>query len=115
MKKNDPVNHPAHYTSHPSGIEVIQITEHENFCRGNAIKYILRAGKKGDEIEDLKKAVWYLNREIERLGGEEQKCSDMFNDTRSSGQIVLDNELAEEQERLQKQRESINGGKPFMV
>ena len=68
--KEATVNHPPHYTSHPSGIEVIQITEHENFCRGNAIKYILRAGKKGSEIEDLKKAGWYINREIERLTNE---------------------------------------------
>ncbi len=64
---NDPVNHPNHYTSHPSGVEVIQITEHMNFCLGNAIKYILRAEHKGKQIEDLKKAVWYINREIERL------------------------------------------------
>lgn len=64
---NDPVNHPKHYTSHPSGVEVIQITEHMNFCLGNAIKYILRAEHKGKQIEDLKKAVWYINREIERL------------------------------------------------
>jgi len=63
----DPVNHPPHYTSHPSGVEVIQITEHMNFCLGNAIKYILRADHKGNQIQDLKKAVWYLNREIERL------------------------------------------------
>lgn len=64
---NDPVNHPNHYTSHPSGVEVIQITEHMNFCLGNAIKYILRAEHKGKQIEDLKKAAWYINREIERL------------------------------------------------
>jgi hypothetical protein len=63
----DPVNHPSHYTSHPSGVEVIQITEHMNFCLGNAIKYILRADHKGNQIQDLKKAVWYINREIERL------------------------------------------------
>jgi hypothetical protein len=64
---NDPVNHPNHYTSHPSGVEVIQITEHMNFCLGNAIKYILRADHKGNQIQDLKKAVWYINREIDRL------------------------------------------------
>lgn len=67
QKFNDPVNHPNHYTSHPSGVEVIQITEHMNFCLGNAIKYILRADHKGNQIQDLKKAVWYINREIERL------------------------------------------------
>jgi hypothetical protein len=65
---NDEINHPEHYTSHPSGIECIQITEHMNFCLGNAIKYIWRAGIKSDDaIKDLSKAVFYLNREIERL------------------------------------------------
>jgi hypothetical protein len=63
---NDPVNHPKHYTSHPSGIECIQITEHMNFNLGNAIKYLWRNGDKNG-IEDLKKAVWYIQREIERL------------------------------------------------
>jgi hypothetical protein len=65
--KPDFVNHPPHYTQHPSGVECIQVTEHFNFCRGNAIKYIWRAGEKGSEIEDLKKAAWYINREIARL------------------------------------------------
>ena len=63
----DMVNHPKHYTSHPSGVEVIQITEHMNFCLGNAIKYILRSELKGKQIEDLKKAIWYIEREIQRL------------------------------------------------
>ena len=63
----DNVNKPPHYTAHPSGVECIEITEHMNFCLGNAIKYIWRAGLKKNEVEDLKKAVWYLNREIERL------------------------------------------------
>lgn len=63
---SDPVNHPAHYTAHPSGVECIQITEHMNFCLGNAVKYIWRAGLKGDTaaIQDLQKARWYLDREI---------------------------------------------------
>lgn len=65
--QNDPVNRPSHYTGHPSGVECIQITEHMNFCRGNAIKYIWRAGEKGCEVEDLKKARWYIDREIARL------------------------------------------------
>ncbi len=68
----DPVNHPPHYTSHPSGVEVIQITEHMNFCLGNAIKYILRADHKGNQIQDLKKASWYINREIARLENEQR-------------------------------------------
>lgn len=63
---NDNVNHPKHYTSHPSGIEVIEITEHMNFCLGNVIKYVLRADLKHDAIEDLEKARWYLDRELAR-------------------------------------------------
>jgi hypothetical protein len=63
----DAVNHPAHYTTHPSGVECIDIVEHMNFCRGNAIKYIWRAGMKGDPVEDLQKARWYLDREIARI------------------------------------------------
>ena len=63
---NDPVNKPKHYTNHPSGIEAIQITEHMSFCIGNAIKYLWRADLKNDAIEDMKKAIWYINREIER-------------------------------------------------
>ena len=64
---HDPVNHPRHYTSHPSGVECIVVTEHMNFCLGNALKYIWRAGEKGDAIEDLMKARWYVDREIARL------------------------------------------------
>lgn len=62
----DPVNHPKHYTSHPSGIDCIQITEHMSFNLGNAIKYIWRADLKHDAIEDLRKAEWYIRREIEK-------------------------------------------------
>lgn len=65
--KHDPVNHPQHYASHPSGIECIDVVEHMNFNRGNAVKYIWRAGQKSDELEDLKKARWYLDREIRRM------------------------------------------------
>lgn len=59
---NDPVNHPSHYTSHPSGIECIQVTRHLNFNVGNAIKYLWRAGLKDDKnhIQDLEKAIWYI-------------------------------------------------------
>lgn len=64
VKKLDLVNHPPHYTSHPSGVECIQITEHMGFNLGNALKYIWRADLKKDAIEDMKKAVFYLNREI---------------------------------------------------
>jgi len=64
---NDNVNHPKHYTEHPSGIECIEITEHMNFCVGNAIKYLWRAGLKGEQVEDLRKARWYIDREIARI------------------------------------------------
>lgn len=64
---NDLVDHPPHYNGHPSGVECIQVTEHMNFCLGNAIKYIWRCGDKGDPVQDLKKARWYIDREIERL------------------------------------------------
>jgi hypothetical protein len=63
---HDPVNHPKHYTEHPSGIECIQITEHMGFNLGNALKYIWRADLKNNAVEDLQKAVWYINREIEK-------------------------------------------------
>jgi len=69
---SDNVNHPAHYKQHPSGLEVIEVTEHMNFCLGNAIKYILRCDYKGAPIEDLRKARWYIDREIKRrMGGKE--------------------------------------------
>ena len=63
---HDPVNSPKHYTAHPSGVECITITEHFNFCLGNAVKYLWRAGEKGDAMEDLRKAQWYISREIAR-------------------------------------------------
>jgi hypothetical protein len=66
----DLVNHPPHYTSHPSGVECITITEHMGFNLGNALKYIWRADLKGDAVEDLRKAAWYVEREIARRGGD---------------------------------------------
>jgi len=72
---SDVVEHPSHYTSHPSGIECIEITRHHNFPVGNAIKYLWRAGLKQEEgkdqvdkqIEDLRKAKQYIDFEIESL------------------------------------------------
>lgn len=64
--EDDPVNHPKHYTKHPSGVECIQITRHMGFNLGNAIKYIWRADLKGNAIEDLRKAIFYLEDEIKR-------------------------------------------------
>lgn len=70
---NDPVNHPSHYTD--GGIEVIDYIEAKGlpYHLGNAIKYISRAGKKdpGATVEDLQKAVWYINRYIQLLGKED--------------------------------------------
>ncbi len=68
----DPVNHPQHYTSHPSGVECIVITEHMNFCLGNALKYLWRADTKLNALEDLRKAIWYINREIEKREKEQK-------------------------------------------
>ncbi len=66
--KIDNVNHPKHYTEHPSGVECITITQHMPFVLGNALKYIWRADLKNG-VEDLKKARWYLDLEIKRRGG----------------------------------------------
>lgn len=77
-KENDSVNHPSYYTSHPSGIECIEITRYYCFPIGNAIKYLWRAGLKKEmgledkekEVEDLRKAIWYINDRIKQLGYE---------------------------------------------
>lgn len=74
-RASNPVSHPSHYTSDPSGIECIQITRHRNFNIGNAIKYLWRAGIKKSatvsgldkQIQDLEKACWYIRDEIQRL------------------------------------------------
>jgi hypothetical protein len=71
----DPVVNPRHYTQHPSGVECIDITEHMSFNLGNAVKYIWRAPHKGKPVEDLRKAVWCLEREIKRMQGNERNCS----------------------------------------
>ena len=63
--ESDMVNSPKHYTSHPSGIECIEVTRHMGFNLGNATKYIWRCDLKKDAIEDLRKAIFYLNDEIE--------------------------------------------------
>jgi hypothetical protein len=62
----DNVNHPKHYNSHPSGVECITVVEHMNFNLGNAVKYLWRTDHKNG-LEDLKKARWYIDREIQRL------------------------------------------------
>ena len=66
----DEVSKPKHYNSHPSGIEVIEITENLSFCLGNFFKYVLRSPLKNNEQQDLQKALWYIDREIKLLNGE---------------------------------------------
>ena len=80
MKNNDNINHPKHYTGHPSGIECIEVTQYMGFCLGNAIKYIWRDGQKeGEDVnDDLRKAIWYIQREIDKRIDEmelERQCN----------------------------------------
>ena len=67
-KPNEAVNHPKHYGGEDNPYEAIKVIEawDLDFCLGNAVKYIWRADLKDDAIEDLQKAVWYINREIAR-------------------------------------------------
>ena len=70
---SDNVSHPPHYAEGWSnGAEVIDLTEHLSFCAGNVVKYVCRAGRKDPDkhVEDLKKARWYIDREIERVDGQ---------------------------------------------
>lgn len=69
---NEAVHHPKHYTSHPSGLECIEITRHMGFNLGNAMKYIWRDGLKDMEVptQDLEKAIWYIQDEINMRKGE---------------------------------------------
>jgi hypothetical protein len=71
----DQVNHPVHYTTDPSGVECIEITRHRNFNIGNAFKYLWRAGLKDEDkhIQDLRKAMFYIQDEINRLEGKNVK------------------------------------------
>ena len=102
----DNVNHPKHYTSHPSGVECIEITEHYGFCVGNAIKYLWRAGLKKDgtlddidkEIEDVKKAAWYVQRHLENLQKKKKQIAeeelDRKFDEAATVQVVAEAEFA---------------------
>lgn len=67
VREHDPVDHPKHYTSHPSGIEPIEITRYEDFLTGNVIKYVMRHRYKNRPVEDLKKARFYLDERIRVL------------------------------------------------
>lgn len=83
------INHPLHYNSHPSGIECIEVARHMSFNLGNVLKYIWRHGKKRSEtnpdqlsnaIEDLEKAAWYIQNEIELLKEERDKLKSWAED-----------------------------------
>ena len=89
---NDPVHNPAHYKS--GGIEVIDVIEafELNFRLANVIKYVLRAGRKGDALEDLEKAAWYLDREIDKLEDQAEL------EERELKQSAIDEGLGEQQE-----------------
>lgn len=63
---SDLVHHPSHYLQHKSGVEVIELTEGLSFNLGNALKYLLRHEHKGDPVTDLRKALWYIDRELNR-------------------------------------------------
>jgi len=76
---SDKINKPPHYVSHPSGIECIEVTEHMNFNLGNAVKYIWRADLKGDPTENLRKAAWYINRELMRREREKANTNSTAN------------------------------------
>lgn len=73
----DPVNNPAHYNSHPSGVECVTICEGFTYNVGNAMKYLWRAGLKNADkaVEDLEKAAWYCRREADRLRSEKPPTS----------------------------------------
>lgn len=76
IEASEQVDHPPHYTSHPSGIEAIVITRHESFLVGNVFKYLLRRKYKGEELQDLKKALWYLTEEVRRVEEQQSGSSD---------------------------------------
>lgn len=89
QETGDNVNHPKYYNEHPSGVECIEIARHYCFSIGNAIKYLWRAGLKKDasltdtekEIEDLKKAIWYIQDridELENLQKKEQELKEIY-------------------------------------
>ena len=92
---HDTINHPAHYTSHPSGVECITITEPMGLNLGNAMAYIWRAYLKERATEDLCKARWYLEREIARLRASGNPWFTQIADELVLSVEALDAELAE--------------------
>jgi len=89
---HDAVNHPSHYTQYP--VEVIELTRHMNFCKGNAVKYVARAGYKGGpekELEDLDKAIWYLKDEREQVAQKLALQKEASNTT--GGSFIVDGDI----------------------
>ena len=72
---DEAVHHPKHYNSHPSGVECIDVVEHMSFNIGNAIKYLWRQGLKSKGPQDLEKAIWYIQREIDKLNFESNQSN----------------------------------------
>lgn len=72
----DMVNHPPHYTGHPSGVECIEVAEHLPFCLGNAFKYLFRRDAKGNPLENIEKAIWYVNRHNETYPAKQELPED---------------------------------------
>lgn len=74
LSTNDPVNHPSHYTKGKIEVADFIADQKLNFDRGNAVKYVCRAGSKDPdkEIQDLEKAIWYINHEIKTLKGDKE-------------------------------------------
>lgn len=99
---HDDVHHPKHYTQHPSGVECIEITEHLNFCLGNAMKYLWRAGLKSeDAVQDLQKAVWYINREIARLQTEPVDWDEVDRILENARQAMTGRDMVEEEDEVE--------------
>ena len=94
---HDAVNHPSHYTQYP--VEVIELTRHMSFNRGNAVKYVARAGYKGGpekELEDIDKAIWYLKDEralVEQRIAQKKEASNQTGGTWEAGSIKPENFL----------------------
>lgn len=85
---NDRVNHPDHYNKHPSGVECIDIIEWFNFNTGCVIKYVWRAWAGGKGLEDLEKARWYLDREIERVTNNPDEWKTRFANRKEVGKVT---------------------------
>lgn len=94
MTKFDPVHKPKHYNSHPSGMEVIEVTRHLPFDLGNAVKYLMRHELKGSSRQDMEKALWYLNDHVKTFG----KYAELPQKARHNLRIML----AAEQPSLEK-------------